>query len=263
MRMSRNSEIHIVKDARQEFNLDVFIRSLKSVLYPATDAQVCSDAHVHLYSNVISLSESQYTSMDSETFNQHLRRVASRSEPGGNCVSLKSYASASPEIVEHLRRVASRSKPGGHGVFPKLHASGSSGLVEQFTVLSFAEETLADVVFLTIELRNTWLSIMDDLENKIFEVPNGIITFNDGPKTYRGAKEDLLFCLEKLCLDEVEADPDLIVSERITDKAASANAIEQYLTPLPNSVSVYRYHVNDIFGIIYKPGPEIIYTGSP
>ena len=40
MLMSRNSEIHIVKDARQESNLDVFIQSLKSVLYPATDAHV-------------------------------------------------------------------------------------------------------------------------------------------------------------------------------------------------------------------------------
>ncbi len=245
MRRSHNSEIHIVKDARQEFNLDVFIRSLKSVLYPATDAQVCSDVPVDLYPSITSLMESQYTSMDSETFNQHLRNVASCPKPGGNCVSLKSYASASPGFIEHLRRMGSRSKP-GHTVFPKLHGDGSSGLVEQYIVLSFEEETLPDVVFLTIELNNTWLSIMDDLENKIFEVPNGIVTFNRGPKTYRGAKEDLLFCLEKLCLDGVEANPDLIVSERITDKAASANAIEQYLTPLPNSVSVYRYWSNSV-----------------
>lgn len=259
MRRSHNSEIHIVKDARQEFNLDVFIQSLKSVLYPATDAQVCSDAPVDLYPSITGLMRSQYTSMDSETFNQHLRNVASCPKPGGNCVSLKSYANADPGFIKHLRREVSRSKP-GHTVFPKLHADGSSGLVEQYIMLSFAEETLADVVFLTIELTNTFLSIMDDLENKIFEVPNGMVTFNRRPKTYRGAKEDLLFCLEKMCLDEVEANPDCIVRERITDNAASSNAIEQYLTPLPNSVSVYRYDVNDIFGIIYQPGPEIIYT---
>ena len=204
--------------------------------------------------------------MSSATFNQHLRRVASRSDRGDNCVSLKSYGSADPGFIEHLRRNEDR----GNAMFPKLHGDGSSGLVEQFTLLSFAEETLADVVFLTIEIRNSWLSIMDDLENKIFEVPSGIVTFNDGPKTYRGAKEDLLFCLEKLCLNEIkvyeedeedEEGLDIIASERITDKAASAKAIEQYLTPLPNSVSVHRGYVDDIFGIIYKDSDlKIIYT---